>query len=98
MDSYVMVEGPTEDEALFADLKAKDPRVEVILEEHFEGAQDVLQAVVPLTGALLPVLVEYFRDKTARAKGRRFVKDGQKYELSGYTAAEIEQILKGNGE
>jgi hypothetical protein len=72
MDSYVVIEGPTEDEVFFADLKAKDPRVEVILQDHFEGAQEVVQAVVPLT-------------------------DGRKVQLSGYTAAEVEQILKGDG-
>jgi hypothetical protein len=97
MDSYVVIEGPTEDEVFFADLKAKDPRVEVILQDHFEGAQEVVQAVVPLTATLMPVLVAYFRDKTARAKARCFVKDGRKVQLSGYTAAEVEQILKGDG-
>jgi hypothetical protein len=94
MDGYVVVEGPTEDEAFFADLKAKDPRVEVIPQDQFEGAQDVLQAVVPLSATLTPLLVAYFRDKTARAKARVFVKDGRKVRLSGYTAVEVEKILK----
>ncbi|GHE11067.1 hypothetical protein [Streptomyces alanosinicus] len=97
MDGYVVVEGPIEDEAFFADLKVKDPRVEVIPQDHFEGAQDFLQAVVPLSATLTPLLVAYFRDKTARARARAFVKDGQKRRLSGYTAAEVERILKADG-
>ncbi|GAA2615783.1 hypothetical protein GCM10010304_81420 [Streptomyces roseoviolaceus] len=94
MDRYVVVEGPIEDEAFFADLKVKDERVEVIPQDHFEGAQGVLQVVVPLSAGLTPLIVAYFRDKTARAKARVFVKDGKKVRLAGYTAAEIEQILK----
>ncbi len=94
MGGDVVIEAPTADKEYFENLQRTNPGVEIVEIDRFEGLPEVIQVVVPVTASLVPVLVAYFKDKTARAKARILVKDGRKLRLPGYSAREVAAILK----
>jgi hypothetical protein len=90
----VMIQAPAEDAAFFDELRQKGVNVEVIEVKRFEGLSEVIQAVVTLTAAVTPLLIAYFKENTSRAKNRLIIVDGKKIRLGGYSAEDVEKLLR----
>ena len=90
----VMIQAPAEDAAFFDELRKKGVNVEVIELERFEGLSEVIQAVVTITAAVMPLLIAYFKENTSRAKNRLIIVNGKKIRLGGYSAEDAEKLLR----
>ena len=91
----VLIQAPAEDAKFFDRLKDQGAEVQFFEVDRFEGLSEIVQVVVTLTAAVTPLLVAYFKEQTANAKNRMVIIDGKKIRLNGYSANEVEKLLRG---
>ena len=90
----VMIEAPTEDRAFFENLRDAGHDVEVVEVDRFEGLPEILQAIVIVHGSVTPILIHFLTEKRKSSTARKVIKNGRKYEVSGYSADEVKQLLE----
>jgi hypothetical protein len=65
----------------------------IVKAQNFSGAEDLVQALVPVVPALLTFLATYF---TIKGKRRVVVTSEGNVSLVGYSAKDVEKVIRAN--
>lgn len=96
MSESIILEFSQKDEELKAALQeALGSNVEYVEARNFDsGTAGVVQAIVPVVSALVPILVAYFsKPRTPEAQKRVVVTEGGGFTLEGYSKEDVEHLL-----